>query len=136
MQCRLTFTASGDNFNARYCINKFVSSELISETSSEFPNFIDFYHPDEFSEYWDEEYEKAYLDFISKNIEILKQCGADDFSVMTEMYIEPNEQCNFQALDVSFNYYIYHYGIALPISVYTVEPKQRIDIDVETDVIS
>jgi chloramphenicol O-acetyltransferase len=120
MQSRLTFRVSGDNFNAQKCINELTSNELITQYDSEFPNYLVFTHPNEFSEYWDELYEKAFLNFIQANIVTMQNNGADNFSIFTEMYIDSGEQCNFEILSPEFYQFILKYNIGLPVSVYVV----------------
>lgn len=121
MQSRITFLVYGDQFDAQKCMGELLSNDLVAEFDVEYSTTLSFTHPDEFSEYWDEAYEKKYFDFIAKNIGILQFNGATDFTLFTEMYIEPNEQCNFEILGPDFYQYIGKYNIGLPVSVYVVE---------------
>jgi len=123
MQSRLTFRVSGENFNAQKAISELISNELTTQYDPEFPNYLVFTHPNEFSEYWDELYENALLNFIKANIVILQNNGVDDFSIFTEMYIDSGEQCNFEILGSEFYQYIAQYNIGLPVSVYVVEAE-------------
>jgi len=118
MQTRITFRVSGINLRAQECLAALNSNELIAAFDEEFPNHLSFIHPLEFSEYWDEVYEKAFLDFIVKNINVLQKYGADEYALFTEMYIQNDEQCNFEVLSEGFYPYIWKYNIALPVSVY------------------
>lgn len=121
MKCRLTFNASGVSFKAQESISNLRSTQLNADFVQDFPNSISFVHPTEFSDYWDKDYEKAYLDFIVENISVLEKHGAEEFSIFTEMYIEIGEQCNFEVLSEGFYPYIWKYNIGMPVSVYTVE---------------
>ena len=122
MEMRLTFRVSGDNFKAQKCIERLYSNELNAEYDAECPNSLSWVHPDEFVDYDENDirvaYESAYLDFIMNNINEINRCGADDYVLFTEMYIDTGEQCNFEILSEGFYSYIWKYSIALPTSVY------------------
>lgn len=130
MEARITFSISGENFNAKSCIERLNSNQLkIFLYQDEFPNSISFVHPNEFIDYHDESYsayEKAYLDFIINNIAELVRCGANNFSLFTEMYIQNDEQCNFEVLSSAFYPYIWKYEIRMPTSVYIIEDETPI----------
>jgi len=121
MFIRILFKAYGKNFNAKECIEELISSELKVDYDEKYPNLLSFEHPKEFAKYWDEAYEKAYLEFISNNIHILKGLGAYDFEFVTDIYKYSDEQCNFEILSRGFLPYIGKYGISLPVSVYTID---------------
>jgi len=121
MYMRLTFNIFGNNFKAKECIEDLDSEELIHEYDEEYPNHLSFVHPKSFSRYREEEYEKAFLDYIIKNIATMSNHGAYRFSIFTEMYKYNDEQCNFGILNSGFYPYIWKYNISLPVSVYTIE---------------
>ena len=89
VKLRLSFNVSGENFNTQLCIERLYSNELKAEYDVDCPNHLSWVHPNEFTDYHDYDnrsaYEKAYLDFIITNINILDRCGADDFSIFTEI---------------------------------------------------
>lgn len=61
MYIRLTFNASGDDFNAVKCMGDLVSQELNVIFEPNCPKHLSFVHHEEFSgEYYDEEYERAF----------------------------------------------------------------------------
>lgn len=121
MYIKLTFNLYGEDFNAKDSITALKSKELNSVYDEEFENHISFVHRRVFSDdYWDEDYEDAYFDFIEKNIEILSKLGAKDFDLFIDVYKSDNEQCNFEILSPKFFYYLDRYKIRLPISIYTI----------------
>ena len=127
MKLRLSFNVSGENFNTQLCIERLYSNELKAEYDVDCPNHLSWVHPDEFTDYRDYEsrsaYEKAYLNFIITNINILDRCRADDFSIFTEIYIQADEQCNFETLSEGFYPYIWKYTIRMPTSVYICDEE-------------
>lgn len=117
MYIRLTFNASGDDFNAAKCIDNLVSQELDVVFDSDFPGYLSFVHREGFSnEYYDEGYEKVFYLFVKNNIDALINYGADDFDIFIEVYAK--EQCNFEVLNIEFLELVSKYKIRLPISVY------------------
>ncbi|WP_173911291.1 hypothetical protein [Acinetobacter sp. Marseille-Q1618] len=127
MKMRLTFRTSGDNFKAQECIQRLYSNELNTKYDAKYPNNLSWVHPEEFVDYRENNirstYERAYLDFIMNNINEINRCGADDYVLFTEMYIEADEQCNFEILSEGFYSYIWKYSIALPTSVYICDAE-------------
>lgn len=121
MYMRITFNAFGENFNAEYASNNLKSHELKPILDLDYPQTVRFIHPNEYSdEYWDENYEQAYFNFITKNIDILLDYGADDFDIFIEIYKSELEQCNFQILNQNFLALLGKYKMSIPVSVYTV----------------
>lgn len=117
MFLRLTFNACGTSFNAQESIDQLNVNKKSIIYDKEFPTSLSIKHPREFSsEYYDEEYERFFLDFIKNNIDILVSYGANDFDLFIEAYY--NDQCNFEILSPQFLYYLNKYQIRLPISVY------------------
>lgn len=121
MYMRITFSVFGEKFNAEYASNNLKSYELKSILDLDYPQTLRFIHPNEFSDaYWDENYEEAYFNFITKNIDILLEYGADDFDIFIEIYKSELEQCNFQILNQNFLCLLGKYKMSVPVSVYTV----------------
>ncbi len=121
MYIRLTFNVSGDFFDAIQALKNISSDKIYFAFDEEFPNYIQFNSNKEFSnEYYDEEYESIFYEFISKNIENFIKNGADDLSLFMEVYISEDEQCNFEVLNAEFLSLIGKYKISIPLSVYKV----------------
>ncbi|WP_410566738.1 hypothetical protein [Acinetobacter sp. H1(2024)] len=97
------------------------SDKIYFAFDEEYPNYIQFNSNKDFSnEYYDEEYESIFYEFISKNIENFIKNGADGFSLFMEVYISEDEQCNFEVLNAEFLSLIGKYKISIPLSVYKV----------------
>lgn len=120
---RLTFNVFGDDFDAQKSIALLDLDGFNVLYEEDFKNHISFINAKSIVEYWDEEYEKSYCDFLAKNIETLVILGAADFNIFFDIYKYNLEQCNFEILNPDFFYYINKYKIRLPISVYTLEDE-------------
>lgn len=120
---RLTFNVFGDDFDAQKSIPLLDLDGFNVLYEEDFKNHISFINAKSIVEYWDEEYEKSYCDFLAKNIETLVILGAADFNIFFDIYKYNLEQCNFEILNPDFFYYINKYKIRLPISVYTLEDE-------------
>ncbi|QNX02951.1 hypothetical protein IC798_06455 [Acinetobacter seifertii] len=121
MYMRLTFNVSGDFFNAVQALKNVSSDKIYFTFDEQYPNYIQFNSNKDFSnEYYDEEYESVFFEFIYKNIENFIKNGADDFSLFMEVYISEDEQCNFEVLNSEFLSLIGKYKISIPFSVYKV----------------
>lgn len=77
MELRLTFLASGDNFDINTCIHQLNHKKF--NLGNEYSNTISFSHKNEFCQYYDEQYELDFYELIVNNIDILKENNADDF---------------------------------------------------------
>lgn len=121
MFLKLTFNVFGDNFDAKKSIPLLNLDGFEVVYEEDFNNHISFINSKSIVEYWDEEYERSYYDFIARNIETLVFLGANDFDIFFDIYKYNLEQCNFEILNPDFFYYINKYKIRLPISVYTIE---------------
>ena len=74
-------------------------------------------HKNEFSkEYWDSEYEQEFVDFFSKNYQLLRLNNADDFRIFIEAFY--SDQCNFEIFNSELLAELAKYKVSLPISVY------------------
>lgn len=70
MYIRLTFNVSGDFLDAIQALKNISSDKIYFAFDEEYPNYIQFNSNKDFSnEYYDEEYESIFYEFISKNIE-------------------------------------------------------------------
>lgn len=121
MFLKFTINAFGENFEAKNSISLLDIRNFDVIYEDDYKNHISFVHSRAIVEYWDEEYEKSYLEFIEKNMEVMVSLGADDFDIFISVYKYELEQCNFEILSPAFFYYINKYKIRIPISVYTVD---------------
>lgn len=127
MYLRFTITIFGDNFKPSKMINKL---ETYLEVTSYFDageeddigeindyGCLELNHKNEFSkEYWDSEYEQEFVDFFSKNYQLLRLNNADDFRIFIEAFY--SDQCNFEIFNSELLAELAKYKVSLPISVY------------------
>lgn len=99
---RLTFNVFGDDFDAPKSIPLLDLDGFNVLYEEEFKNHISFINAKSIVEYWDEEYEKSYCEFLAKNIETLVVLGANDFNIFFDIYKYNLEQCNFEILNPDF----------------------------------
>lgn len=127
MYLRFTITIFGDNFKPSKMINKLETSlEVTSyfdageeDDIGEINDYgcLELNHKNEFSkEYWDSEYEQEFVDFFSKNYQLLKLNNADDFRIFIEAFY--SDQCNFEIFNSELLAELAKYKVSLPISVY------------------
>ncbi len=127
MYLRFTITIFGDNFKPSKMINKLETSlEVTSyfdageeDDIGEINDYgcLELNHKNEFSkEYWDSEYEQEFVDFFSKNYQLLRLNNADDFRIFIEAFY--SDQCNFEIFNSELLAELAKYKVSLPISVY------------------
>lgn len=121
MYMRLTFNVTGDDFDAELALKETSINNMVVTFDVNYSNYIQFNSDREFShEYYDEEYESIFYNFISNNIDNFLKNGADDFSLFMEVYVSEDEQCNFEILNADFLSLIGQYRISIPLSIYKV----------------
>ena len=127
MYLRFTITIFGDNFKPSKMINKLETSlEVTSyfdageeDDIGEINDYgcLELNHKNEFSkEYWDSEYEQEFVDFFSKNYQLLRLNNADDFRIFIEAFY--SDQCNFEIFNSELLAELAKYKVSLPISFY------------------
>lgn len=125
MFVRFYITISGANFQPTLTIDKLNTSLVIKEVITDYSfgdwNMLQLFHQNEFSkEYYDGEYEQEFVDFFKNNYELLKTYGAEDFTLMMDIYY--CDQCNFEIFDKDKLPELAKGDVSLPISVYYLEP--------------
>lgn len=120
MKLRLTFFAQGDSLDI-VKVKEYLNYHLF-DLDEEYINIPTFNHKNEFCEYYDEAYEQDFYELILNNIELLSSYGATRFDLMIEVYVQQNEQCNFELLSPKFIDLLGRYCVHIPISFY-VESK-------------
>ena len=127
MYLRFTIMIFGDNFKPSKMINKLETSlEVTSyfdageeDDIGEINDYgcLELNHKNEFSkEYWDSEYEQEFVDFFSKNYQLLRLNNADDFRIFIEAFY--SDQYNFEIFNSELLAELAKYKVSLPISVY------------------
>ena len=73
---RLTFNVTGDDFDAELALKETSINNMVVTFDVNYSNYIQFNSDREFShEYYDEEYESIFYNFISNNIDnFLNEC--------------------------------------------------------------
>ena len=125
MFVRFYITISGAHFQPTLTIDKLNTSLVIKEVITDYSfgdwNMLQLFHQNEFSkEYYDGEYEQEFVDFFKNNYELLKTYGAEDFTLMMDIYY--CDQCNFEIFDKDKLPELAKGDVSLPISVYYLEP--------------
>ena len=125
MFVRFYITISGAHFQPTLIIDKLNTSLVIKEVITDYSfgdwNMLQLFHQNEFSkEYYDGEYEQEFVDFFKNNYELLKTYGAEDFTLMMDIYY--CDQCNFEIFDKDKLPELAKGDVSLPISVYYLEP--------------
>ena len=125
MFVRFYITISGAHFQPNLTIDKLNTSLVIKEVITDYSfgdwNMIQLFHQNEFSkEYYDGKYEQEFVDFFKNNYELLKKYGAEDFTLMMDIYY--CDQCNFEIFDKDKLPELAKGDVSLPISVYWMEP--------------
>lgn len=116
MKIRITLFVEGDSFNIYQCKEYLDLTNFNLDDAYE--NIVTFTHRNEFCNYYDEEYEKDFYDFILKNIDLFKSYKATNFSLFIEVYAKSNEQCNFEILNPTFIKLLGENFFSIPISFY------------------
>lgn len=116
MKLRLTFFAQGDSLDIVKA-KKYLNYHLF-DLDEEYINIPTFNHKREFCEYYDESYEQDFYELILNNIDLLILHGATRFDLMIEVYVQQDEQCNFEILSPKFIALLGRYCIHIPISFY------------------
>ena len=123
---RFYITISGTNFQPDCVVDKLNTSLVVEDIVTDYSfgdnwNMMQLFHKNEFSkEYYDDEYEREFVDFFKNNYELLKKYGAEDFTLMMDIYC--CDQCNFEIFDKDKLPELAKGDVSLPISVYYLEP--------------
>lgn len=122
MYMRFTITISGSHFQPNKVLKKLNTSLILDGLFEEndTDSIIYFRHKNEFSEeYPDDSYEELFVEFFRKNYSILKESGADNFSIFIDIYY--SDQCNFEIFNKKYLKELSQFDISLPISVYHID---------------
>ena len=129
MFVRFSISIYGVNFTPDKIVNNLNTTLVVDEIVIDHTymgknietNLLSLKHKNKFSkEYYDEEYEQEFVDFFKNNYELLKQYGAEDFTLMMDIYC--CDQCNFEIFDKDKLPELAKGDVSLPISVYYLEP--------------
>lgn len=128
MFVRFSISIYGVNFTPDKIVNNLNTTLVVDEIVIDHTymgknietNLLSLKHKNKFSkEYYDEEYEQEFVDFFKNNYELLKQYGAEDFTLMMDIYC--CDQCNFEIFDKDKLPELAKGDVSLPISVYYLE---------------
>jgi hypothetical protein len=85
---------------------------------------ITFWHPLKFSLQSNLlTYEEAFIEFIERNLERFKQCGADEIEIFLEVYSD-EDQLNFEVFNRDVLHKLLQYNISLPVCVYRISTEK------------
>ena len=125
MYVRFYITISGSDFQPNKIVDQLNTSLIIEDIVTDYSfgdwNMLRIGHKNKFSkEYYDGEYEQEFVDFFKNNYELLKKYGAEDFTLMMDIFY--CDQCNFEIFDKDKLPELAKGDVSLPISVYYLEP--------------
>lgn len=122
MLIRYTITVSGNAFTPTQIKNLILKNLKIVENfdcSNNCEGIMQIQHIQEFSKYYDSDYENDFIAFFENNFDELKRNNADEYSLFIEVYYK--DQCNFEIFDKDKLTILSRYQVSLPISVYHID---------------
>jgi hypothetical protein len=133
---KYSLSISGEDFYPEKVLEKvqgsFVICSNFKPTDKKFTNSSDeygyggmsFWHPNKYStEEQIIDYERGFIEFIEKNLNLFTENGAYEFEILIEIYFDGG-QCNFEIFNNELLKKIGEFGISLPISVYVLKDEE------------
>jgi len=75
------------------------------------------------------EYQEWYLFFIAMNYERFLEYGVNNINLFFDVYVQYNEQCNFEIFDKEILKKLSQYNVSLPISIHVLKEEEMKNFD-------